>query len=467
MIFVNTIENIFTGEIMKIIIVGCGNVGKTLTEQLSQEGHNIVVIDTKPELVQAVTDSYDVLGIVGNGTSYHVLSEAGIDSADLLIAVAGSDELNLLCCVMAKKAGNCQLIARVSNPVYRDELEYIRKELGISMIVNPELAVANEVARLIKYPSAIGVSSFAKDRIELMKIQVTKSSTLCDCHLRSLKSKIGLRVLVGMVERDEEIIIPNGDFLIQENDYIYVVTPAKEAITFLQKIGLYTNKVHTVMIVGGGQAMTYLAEQLCSVGIQVKIIERNPKRCDELCELLPQAVIINGDGTDRDLLFEEEIEQSGAFIAWTNIDEENIMLSLYVKSVSNAKLVTNIHRVNYDNIIKTLDLGSVIYPKKITAEYIICYVRGMQNSFGSNVETLYRLVDNRVEALEFIAKEDAKDILNIPLSQLKTKPNVLILSIRHRGNVIIPRGNDVIQVGDSVVVLTTLVGLREMSDILL
>lgn len=452
---------------MKIIIIGCGNVGKALTEQLSQEGHNIVVVDIKPELVQAVSNTYDVLGVVGNGTSYHVLLDAGIEQADLVIAVAGSDELNLLCCVVAKKAGNCHLIARVSNPVYRDEIDFIRKEMGISMIVNPDLAVANAVARLIKYPSAIEIASFAKDRIEMMKIQVTAESNLCNCCLKDIKERVGTKILVCMVEREDEVTIPNGNFVLQERDLIYVVTSARDAYLFLQKINMYSQPVHTTMIVGGGQSTVYLAEQLCSMGIEVKIIENNPNRCVELCEMLPQAVVINGDGTDRDLLTEEEVEQTGAFIAWTNIDEENIMLSLYVKSVSNAKLVTNIHRVNYDKIIKNMDLGSIIYPKDITAEYIIRYIRAMQNSLGSNVETLYRLVENRVEALEFIVKDDATSIINIPLSQLNLKDNVLICCIQHKGKVITPKGTDVIMPGDSVVVMTTIMGLRDIHDILI
>lgn len=451
---------------MKIIIIGCGNVGKALTEQLSQEGHNIVVVDIKPELVQAVSNTYDVLGVVGNGTSYHVLLDAGIEQADLVIAVAGSDELNLLCCVVAKKAGNCHLIARVSNPVYREEIDFIRKEMGINMIVNPDLAVANAVARLIKYPSAIEIASFAKDRIEMMKIQISADSNLCNCCLKDIKERVGIKILVCMVEREDEVTIPNGNFVLQERDLIYVVTSSRDAYLFLQKINMYSQPVRTTMIVGGGQATVYLAEQLCSMGIEVKIIESNPNRCVELCELLPQAVVICGDGTDRDLLTEEEVEQTGAFIAWTNIDEENIMLSLYVKSVSNAKLVTNIHRVNYDKIIKNMELGSIIYPKDITAEYIIRYIRAMQNSLGSNVETLYRLVENRVEALEFIVKDDATAIINIPLSLLNLKDNVLICCIQHKGKVITPKGTDVIMPGDSVVVMTTIMGLRDIHDIL-
>lgn len=451
---------------MKIIIVGCGNVGRTLTEQLSREDNNIVVIDVKQELVQMVTDTYDALGVVGNGASYSVLKEAGIDTADLLIAVAGSDELNLLCCVIAKKAGNCHTIARVGNPIYKQEMEFIRKGMGISMIVNPELASAIEIARLIKYPSAIEVDSFAKERVEIMKLPVLADSKLCGCALKDIKERIGFDSLVCMVERGDDVFIPDGNFELREKDLISVVTSSKAAIGFLKKINLVTGKVRTTMIVGGGEAAVYLTQQLCTMGIRVKIIERDRKRCEELCELLPQAVIICGDGTDRDLLAEEGIDTVGAFVAWTNLDEENIMLSLYVKSVSPAKVVTEIHRVNYDNIIRTLDIGSVLYPKNITAESIIRYVRAMQNSIGSNVETLYRLIEDKVEALEFIVKDDAVDLINKPIMELNLRDDVLICCIQHKGEIITPKGQDMIRSGDSVVIVTTALGLRSINDIL-
>ena len=451
---------------MQIIIVGCGNVGRTLTEQLSQEGHNVTVIDIRPELVQTISDTYDVLGVEGNGASYKVLIEAGIESANLLIAVAGSDELNLLCCVIAKKAGNCQTIARVGNPVYQSEMDFIRKEMGISMIVNPELAAALEIGRLIKYPLALEVDSFAKEEIELMKLVVGADSKLCNCCLKNIKAKTGVDLLVCMVERGEDVIIPDGNFTLREKDVISIVTSSKEAQTYLRKMNFFSKRVRNVMIVGGGETTVYVANQLLEMGIHVKIIEMDKERCKELCELVPQAAVICGDGTDRELLIEEEAETMGAFVSWTNFDEENVMLALFVKSISHAKLITRIHRVNYDQIIKNLEIGSVLYPKNITSEYILRYVRAMQNSIGSNVETLYRLIENKVEALEFLVKEDATNITDKPLSVLDLRDDVIICGIWHKGKLITPKGNDVIRSGDSVVVVTTALGLRNLNDIL-
>lgn len=451
---------------MNIVIVGCGNVGKTLTEQLSREGHNIVIIDTKPNLVTSISNMYDVLGVVGNGASYSVQKDAGIEDADLLIAVAGSDELNLLCCLIAKKAGNCQTIARVGNPVYSKETEFIRKELGLSMIVNPELAAASEIARLIKFPSAMEVDAFAKGKIELMKLKITAESKFNHCSLRDISLKIGNDILICAVQRGEEVYIPNGNFVLEEKDLISIVTSSQRVLPFLKKMNLKGGRVKSTLIVGGGETIVYLADQLLSMGIQVKIIEMSRTRCEELCELVPKASIICGDGTDRDLLLEEGIGEVDSFIAWTNFDEENIMISLYAKSMTKAKIVAQVHRTNYDKIVENLEIGSVMYPKNITSEYIIRYVRAMQNSIGSNVETLYRLIENKVEALEFIVRDDAAAIIDKPLHELNLKNDLLICSINHNGNIITPRGQDIIRKGDSVVVVTTTTGLRDLNDIL-
>ncbi len=451
---------------MKIVIVGCGNVGRALVDQLSREEHDIVIIDTKATNVSALSSKYDILGIIGNGASYSTLKECNIDTADLLIAVTGSDELNLLCCVIAKKAGNCHTIARVRNPVYRDETEFIRQELGISMIVNPELAAANEIARLIKYPSAIEVDSFTKEKIELLKLKLTSKSKLCNCALKDIKSHTGEDILICMVERDDDVMIPDGNFILKENDNISIITSSKGALKFLKKIDFGADRVRSTMIAGGGETTVYLAEQLIAMGIQVKIIERDPKHCEELCELLPHAIVICGDGTDKELLEEEGISDIGAFVSCTNFDEENILLSLYIKSISQAKPVTRIHHVNFDKILKNLDIGSVIFPKFITAEYILRYVRAMQNSIGSNVETLYQLIENKVEALEFIVRSDAVNIINKPLSELKLKDNLLICCIQHKGKTLTPTGHDIIYPGDTVVVVTTHLGLQDINDIL-
>ncbi|MBQ6887302.1 MAG: Trk system potassium transporter TrkA [Lachnospiraceae bacterium] len=450
---------------MRIIIVGCGNVGATLAEQLSKEGHNITVIDTDDRKVQNITNTFDVMGIEGNGASFSVQAEAGVENADLLIAITGSDELNLLCCLIAKKAGGCHTIARVRNPIYSREIGYIKEELGLSMIINPEYAAAMEIGRVLKFPSAVKIDTFAKGRIELISYRIAEGSILHNMALKDIPSKLRCDMLVCVVERGEEVVIPDGNFVLQEKDTISIVASAPNVIKLFKKMGVTTNRAKSAIIIGGGETAFYLAKQLVSIGVEVKIIEKDKERCEELSELLPQALIIYGDGTDRDLLLEEGMVHAEAFVSLTNFDEENIMLSLFAKSMSKAKLITHVHRIAYDEIINELDLGTVIYPKYITAESIIQYVRAMQNSIGSNIETLYRLNDNRVEALEFVVKEDSP-VVGVPLQQLNLKDNILICSINHKGNIITPGGQSVISVGDTVVIVTIITGLHDIKDIL-
>lgn len=450
---------------MHIMIVGCGNVGKTLAEQLSQEGHNVAVVDIRPDRVHNVSNSFDVLGVIGNGASPSVQQEAGIEDTDVFIAVTTSDELNLLCCLIAKKVGGCHTIARVRNPVYSRENQFIKEELGLSMIINPELAAAMEISHLLQFPSAIETDSFAKGRITLIKFRLEQDMPLCHLALREVSAKLKCDILVCAVERADHIIIPDGDFIFQEKDMVSFMAPPKKAAKFFKRLGLGSSQIKHAMITGGGSIVYYLANMLCHTGMEVKIIEENEERCAQLSELLPEAMIIQGDSTEKDLLLEEGITHTGAFIALTDFDEENIMLSLFARSVSKAKTVTSIHRIEYDDIISQLDVGSTIYPKFITAEYIIQYVRAMNNSIGSNVETLYRLFGNRVEALEFIIHEGAR-VTDIPLKELKLKSNLLICSIIRKGKILTPGGDDVIQVGDNVIVVTTHKGLQDIKDIL-
>lgn len=450
---------------MQIIVVGCGNVGSTLTEQLSSEGHNITVIDADNQKLQNLVNSNDVMGVIGNGVSFAVQKEAGVEHAHLLIAVTGSDEVNLLCCLIARKTGGCHTIARVRNPIYSMEIAYIKEELGLSMIVNPELAAAQAMARLLKFPSAITIDTFIKGRVEVVKYRVGADSILCGQSLQQINSRLKADVLICTVERDENVYIPSGNFIIRERDEISIVGTTQKTLAFFKKLGAAVTRARNAMIIGGGEISFYLAKQLLAMGLQIKIIEIDKERCEELSELLPGAVIIHGDGTDRNLLMQEGIMQTEAFVSLTNVDEENIMLSLFAKSLTKAKLITNVHRISYDEIIDSLDIGSIIYPKYLTAENIIKYVRAMDNSLGSNIETLYRLNDNRVEALEFYIKEGSP-VVGIPLQDLLIKPNILICAINHRGTITIPGGQSIIQVGDTVIVVTTNTGLNDIRDIL-
>ncbi|MCR5753551.1 MAG: Trk system potassium transporter TrkA, partial [Acetatifactor sp.] len=390
---------------MKIIIVGCGKVGYTLVEQLNREDHDIVVIDEREEKVRSITDDLDAMGIVGNGVSYQVLQEADISHADLLIAVTGSDEQNLLCCVLAKKAGHCKTIARVRNPIYFKQVAFLREELGLAMIINPEFVSATEIARIFQFPSAVKIDSFSKGRIEMLHFRVTKECLLNNYELIHIRSTLKCEVLVSMVTRGEEVLIPKGDFVFREGDVVAILATPVNAMDFFRKIGIGTSRVHTAMIVGGGMLAYYLASRLLSAGIQTKIIDWNQERCEELNELLPKATIICGDGTDQKLLLQEGLASVDGFAALTGLDEENILLSLFAKKASHAKIVTKINRINFSGVLNDLPLDSIAYPRLQTADLILKYARSMNESLNSNVENLYKLEDGRAEALEFFIKE--------------------------------------------------------------
>lgn len=449
---------------LKIIIVGCGKVGANLVDQLSKEGHDITVIDKKAEKIQDITNIYDVMGLVGNGASYSTQMEAGIEETDLIIAVTDSDELNLLCCTVAKRVGKCAAIARVRTPDYSEETGYLREQLGLALIINPELEAAREVARILYLPTALEVNSFAHGQAELVKFKVPEGNLLNWLSLAYLGKNITNDILICAVERNGEVYMPNGDFVLHSGDVVSFVSERHIARDFLKQIGLATRQVKDTMIIGASKAAYYLAKELLNMGISVKIIEKEKENCESLSVKLPKAIIINGDGTDPDILKEEGIETVQSFIPLTGIDEENIMLTLYAKQVSKAKVVTKINRVNYKQVINNLDLGSLVYPKYITSEAIIAYVRAKKNSMGSNIETLYHMFDSRVEAIEFIVEENSK-VSGVPIKDLKLKKDVLISFINHNGHIIIPTGNDEIEDGDTVMIVTKNTGFTGIDDI--
>lgn len=455
---------------MKIIILGCGKVGYNLAEQLAQEGHDITIIDAKEEKVENASNKLDVMGIVGNGTSYLVQEEAGVEEADLMIAVTDRDEINLLACLIAKKAGNCQTIARVRNPEYHREIEFLKEELGLSMVINPELAAAAEIGRLIQVPSAMEIDTFAKGKVNLVKFEVPMDSAWAGMKIMDVSSRIKGDFLVCIIERkgntgEGEVIIPDGHTYLQGGDRISVIVSPENMNELFAKMGISHRIIKNVMIIGGGKISYYLAEQLLKSEIKVKIIEMNHEKCEELSEKLPNAMIIHGDAANETLLNEEGIENMDAFVSLTNLDEENIMLSLFANKESKAKLFTKINRIAFEGVINDIPIGSIVSPKNLTAEYIIQHVRSMQNSIGSNVETVYRMVHNKVEALEFHVKEDSK-VTNVSLAELTLKPNLLICSIVRDGRRITPTGQDMILKGDSVVVVTTNIGLNDIQEIM-
>ena len=451
---------------MNIMIVGCGKVGQTLAQHLNEDGNNVTVIDTDDKLVSDVAARLDVMGYVGNGATHTLQQEAGIEKTDLLIAVTGSDELNLLCCLIAKKESNCQTVARVKNPAYSTETAYLKDELGLAMVINPEHAAATEIARVLRFPSAIKIETFAHGRVELFKYKIPEGSRLSGMAVKDVVAKLSCDVLVCTVEREDETYIANGNFVFAEKDIISVIASPKNASDFFKAIGYKNRAVRTVMAVGGGETSQYLCSILHRSGISVKIIEKDQKKCESLCVKYPEVDVIHGDASDQALLLEEGIDTVGAFVALTGIDEENILLSLFAKSAGAGKVVTKINRIAFDDVIKHLDLDTTIYPKNITADSILRYVRAMKNSLGSNMETLYSIVPGQVEAAEYTVGEDSS-VTGIPLMQMKKKPDILVAAIIRGGKVLIPRGSDVISAGDRVVVVSRTKTMDDIADMLL
>ncbi len=452
---------------MNIIIVGCGKVGQKIAEKLCLEkDNNLTVVDVNRNAVRETTNAYDVIGYVGDCVITETLLDAGVKNADLLIAVTGSDEINLLTCLIAKKLGGCQTIARVRKPEYNDGIGLIKDDLGLAMVINPSQIAAREIARLLRFPSAVQIDTFAKGRVELLKFRIPERSVLDDLKISRIQSELGCDILVCGVERGDKAFIPNGDFILREGDLVSIVAAPSKGGEFFRRIGIKTNRVKDTIIVGGGDISYYLAKRLFQSGIKVKIIEKNPDKCQMLSEMLPKAEIVCGDGTDNKLLLEEGISKAESFVSLINIDEENILLSLFAKSqMESGKIITKINRIAYDEVISKLDLDTIIYPKNTTAEYIIRFVRAMKNSMGSNVETMHLILDGKAEALEFNIDENSP-VAGIPIGQLNFKKNVLIACINHNGEIVTPRGNTIMEKGDTVIVVTSITGLNDIKDIL-
>ncbi len=450
---------------MKIIIIGDGKVGFSLAENLSKENNDVTIIDKNPEALKKASEYLDVMTIKGNGVSTNILMEAGVKEADLLIAATTSDEMNMVCCLTAKKLGAEHTIARIRDLEYANELSLLKRELGLDMVINPEQAAASEIARILSFPTAVNMELFAKGRVELVEIKVTEEVSIIGMQLKNISSRISSNILIGAVLRDDKIIIPNGDFEIRENDTIYIVGRPTHVLEFCKKIGKYTQKVKNVMIVGGGRIAYYLAKYLEEAAMKVKIIEIDRERCVQLSELLPNTLIIYGDASDDTVLQSENLSDMGAFVSVTGRDEDNLMSALLAKQAGVPKVVAKINRMNYTSVIKNMGIDSVISPRLITTNHIIRYVRGLKNAMGIPVETLYKIIGDRVEALEFTVTKNAR-FLTIPLKKLTLKKGVLIAAIVRKNEIIIPHGNDYIKLGDSVIVITKDNKIEDLNDII-
>ncbi len=450
---------------MKIAIIGLGTIGKTILKNLSGEGHTITIIDEDKTKIEALIEKYDVFGVVGNGACMDIQKEAKMKDADLAIALTNSDELNVFACLVAKKNGVKNTIARVRNPDYRKQIMEMKDDLGIAMIVNPEQEMASEIFNIINLPSVNGIEHFANGRVSLVEVVAEKGCRLIGETLISLGQKLATKVLICAVWRGDEVIIPAGRFTIQEGDRIHFTADAKSLGDFLSEVNLVKSPFKNVMIIGGGRIGYYLADALSKKKYAVKLIEDNPAACEELAELLPRATVVCGNGTQHDVLLEEGIEAMDAFVALTDIDEENMIVSMFANKKKVKKSITQIKNDDLYGMLDELGINNNVSPKHVVAGRIISYIRALANTVGSRLVTLYQLVNNQVEALEFAAtKKEA--FYDKPLRELNMKKNCLIACIIRQNEVIIPDGNSEIHLGDNVVVVTTHKNFDDLNDVI-
>ena len=451
---------------MKIIVLGAGKVGKTLIKHMSNEDHDIIVVDQNATKVEEVVNQYDVIGVVGNGGSYDILMEAGAEDANLIICVTASDELNILAGLVAKKMGTRHTIARVRNPDYSSQRDFMRNQLGFSMIVNPELEAASEIRRVLSFPSAVKVDTFSRGKVELAEFFVEDHSRLNGVELNQIHKITKTNILVCAVSHNEDVIIPDGNYAIKPGDHLYITGTHRDLSKFCLDIGVITSRIKNVIIIGGGKIAYYLSKQLSTQGIKVKIIEKDKNRCQVLAEKLPYVTIIHGDGSDDELLNEEGIENTDAVLALTGLDEENIVLSLSAKSLYHKKTIAKVTRMNYTGLSDVLKVDSIVAPKKIVASQIIRYVRAKMNKdHDSAVKTLYKIVDGEVEAVEFKVTEHFK-FLHKTLNEMKIKEHVLVAAIIRDNEVIVPKGNTTMELNDYVIIVSRGEIMKSLNDML-
>ena len=450
---------------MKIIIAGAGKVGRSVAELLAQEGHDITIIDHDPDTIQNVSNDLDVICVEGSATNPETLREAGAAHADLLLAATETDETNMICGISARKLGTSHVIARVRDPEYLHQTEFLREALGLSVIVNPEYECAKEISRTLRFPGAVRVDAFSKGSVEIVEHRIPAGGKLEGVALKELVQRFGAKVLVGVVERGGEGLIPNGNFVLKAGDRLSVTGDTRELRRFFAAIGEYKRPVRRVMVVGGGRVAVYLTRMLQESGLHVTVVERDRERCEALCDLIPEAHVVCGDATRSDVLQEDGIATTDAFVAVTGDDEDNIITALYAKNRGVDKVIVKVNRDYLSEIIENVGLSSVVSPKDIVAQQLARYVRAMSNSMGGSMETLYRLADGKVEALEFKVSEDSA-CANIPLKDLKLKPNILISAIIRGSKSIIPDGSSRIQPGDHAVIVAPAGKIGNMDAIL-
>lgn len=450
---------------MKVIIAGAGKSGYSVAKTLAAEGHDVTVIDKESSVINSISNALDVICVEGSITNPETLIEAGAEDADLIVAAARSDEVNMVCGIASRKLGTKHVIARIRDSEHLSQTEFLRETLGLSVIVNPEYECAKEISRILRFPGAVRVDAFSKGSVEIMEHRVVPGGKLDGVMLKDLSSLFGATVLVSVVERDGEAIIPNGHFTLKAGDRLSITGASRQLRRFFTALGLYKKPVRSVMIMGGGRISESLAKLLIESGIAVTIMEVDKARCDELCDLVPNARIIRGDATSSDVLLEEGLAGYDAFVALTGDDGDNIITSMYAKSCGVNKVVVKVNREYYGDIMTNAGLDSIVTPKALIAQQIARYVRAMDNSAGSSMETLYRLAEGKAEALEFIVGKNEKYI-GIPLKTLHLKQNVLLSALVHGSRTIIPDGDSVLEPGDHAVVVSKAGMIKQLGDMI-
>ncbi len=449
---------------MKIIIIGGGKVGSKISEQLSKESHDVIMIDKNIDVINRINSHQDVSCINGSAFDYEILKEAGVEETDLVIGCTSSDEINMFSCLLAKKLGAKNTIARVRNPEYYNQLNYIKDDLGLSMVINPEYVAANEISRILRFPSAMKVETFAKGKVELIEFKLYENSPLIGRKISEIIKNIDIRMLICAVQRGNELVIPDGNVVLKEGDKLNISATHENLEKFLKKVGGLKRKIRTVMIIGGGKIAYYLCKSLEKINIDVKIIDNNYETCKRIANLLPKVTVIHGDGTDKQLLDEEGINDVDAFITLTGIDEENLILSLYAKTKNVSKIVTKVSQSTFQELLNSFDLDTVISPKDLTGNIILRYVKAMDDSYASKLNYLYRIIDDKVEVLEFTVREGSK-VIDTPLMDLNLRKDLLIASIVRGNKIIIPGGKDIIKANDNIIIVTSNLNLCDVDEI--
>lgn len=452
---------------MKIVVVGGGKIGKAVISNFVAEGHDVAVIDNNHETVSEITNVYDVMGLCGNGADSDILTEAGIEQTELFAAFTGSDELNMLSCFIARRMGAKNTIARIRNREFNDRsLSMLRQHLKLSMAVNPEKLAARAIFNILKFPSAVKLENFSVKNFEMVEIRLKPDSILDGMTIEQMRKKYSYKFLICAIQRGEDVVIPDGNFALKSGDRVAITADPIEVQKLLKSLGLLQKQAKNVMIIGASTTAYYLSTMLLGMGCTVKVIDSNIQKCEEFSELLPKVDVINADAAREDVLIEEGLKSMDAFVSLTGMDEENIILSYFASSQNIPKVITKVNRAEFASVAERLNIDSIISPKTATTDILVRYARALENSIGSSVETMYKLMDGKVEALEFIVGEEC-EITDIPLKNIRFKSNILIGGIiREKKTIIIPAGDDVIKAGDKVVVMTSGHRINDLSEII-